>query len=600
MCLCLCLMSINTEAQVSDYELAETYYKNGEYEKALLYLEKLYELNPRGNTYDWYFNSLKMTGKLKEAEKVVKQQLKLAPRDLMLYTDYMELYLAEGNERKATQSFEDLLDALEQNRSMVKRLSDYFVAKQMPEKALEVFKKAKELNGGGYGYEFEVAEIMGAMGNYNEMIAAYLELLRLNPGYLNNVRRALLRTLNFDEEPQYAELIEEEVIRKIQQFPDQLIYNEFLIWLQLQQKDFFGAYIQAKALDLRNQEGGTRINQIAELAYNNNDKKAAVKAFEYLKESKPINQNIIDNAEYYLLKIKKETAIETADTALIADLKSQYGQAFQELKYSPVKVQLAIDYADFLFGQLNLPEQSQQVLEAALSWPNNKVNEAYLKLKLGDLYVAQNNVWEASLLFIQVEKQFKQDLIGHQAKYKNALVHYYTGNFEWAQNQLDVLKASTSKLISNDALDLSLLITDNLALDTITLPMEMFARADLLLAQNNFKVAQMTYDSILTDYPGHSLTDEVFYRHYEIAMKKRNYQQAEQHLKAILAVDENDILADKALFYLAELYANQLNNEQLAKEKYKQVMTDFPSSLYVAEARKKYRALRGDQPTLTP
>ena len=72
-------------------------------------------------------------------------------------------------------------------------------------------------------------------------------------------------------------------------------------------------------------------------------------------------------------------------------------------------------------------------------------------------------------------KEFKNDPLGHLAKFKNAQVYYFSGEYDWCQAQLDVLKASTSKLIANDALELSVLITDNYNMDTSETAMKLFA-----------------------------------------------------------------------------------------------------------------------------
>jgi tetratricopeptide (TPR) repeat protein len=189
---------------------------------------------------------------------------------------------------------------------------------------------------------------------------------------------------------------------------------------------------------------------------------------------------------------------------------------------------------------------------------------------------------------------FKEDAIGHEGKFRNARVSYFTGDFEWAQSQLDVLKASTSKLIANDALDLSLLITDNLALDTIYKPMELFAQADLFIYQNQLELALEKIDSILTEYPAHSLTDEIHFSKFEIYQKKGQFEKAANELDQILLFYADDIVADDAIFNLAEMSEDVFNDYERASELYEMILTDYSNSLYAVEARKRFRRLRGD------
>jgi TolA-binding protein len=55
-----------------------------------------------------------------------------------------------------------------------------------------------------------------------------------------------------------------------------------------------------------------------------------------------------------------------------------------------------------------------------------------------------------------------------------------------------------------------------------------------------------------------------------------------------------DILADDAYFLQGEIYELHLKNKEKAKELYREFLNKFPGSVYAAEARKRYRALRGD------
>ena len=78
----------------------------------------------------------------------------------------------------------------------------------------------------------------------------------------------------------------------------------------------------------------------------------------------------------------------------------------------------------------------------------------------------------------------KDSPLGEEARFRNAKLAYYRGDFEWTQTQLEALKSSTSELISNDAINLSVFIIDNLGMDTSETPMQMFAHAELLMYQN--------------------------------------------------------------------------------------------------------------------
>jgi outer membrane protein assembly factor BamD (BamD/ComL family) len=224
----------------------------------------------------------------------------------------------------------------------------------------------------------------------------------------------------------------------------------------------------------------------------------------------------------------------------------------------------------------------------------DEMNRAQAKLEKADITLFTGDIWEASLLYSQVEKAFKNDVLGQEAKFRNAKLSYYKGDFEWAQAQLLVLKAATSKLIANDALDLSMIITDNLGQDSVREPLQMFARADLLMYQNKDSLAEITLDSITKAYPFHPLADEVLFRKYKMAARKQDFKNALSLLETIAAKYPEDIFADDACYYSAEIYSLNLHDAQSAMKWYKELIEKYPGSIFTSDARYKYRRLRGD------
>ena len=168
------------------------------------------------------------------------------------------------------------------------------------------------------------------------------------------------------------------------------------------------------------------------------------------------------------------------------------------------------------------------------------------------------------------------------------------GDFEWAQAQFDILKASTSKLIANDALDLSVFIMDHLGLDTTAAPLEAYATADLLVFQNRFEEAFQKVDSLIAAFPEHALEDDILYLKANVYTKKREYNKAAESYQKIIDNYPDGIRADNAIFYLAGLYENHLSDIEKAQTLYETLFIDYSGSTFAVEARKKYRALRGD------
>ena len=219
---------------------------------------------------------------------------------------------------------------------------------------------------------------------------------------------------------------------------------------------------------------------------------------------------------------------------------------------------------------------------------------AECKMEYADVLLLQGNIWESLLYFSQVEKDFKEHPIGHEAKLRRAKISYFQGDFQWAQAQLETLKASTSKLIANDAMELSLLITDNYNLDTTEISMRAFAKADLLSYQQKYDKAIVKYDSVLTTFSGHSLSDEIYMRKAQIYFNQANYELALLEYEKIEKDWAYDILADDALYNRAKIYDDIFDDKENSMKIYEYILLEHNSSIYVAESRKRFRELRGD------
>ena len=281
-------------------------------------------------------------------------------------------------------------------------------------------------------------------------------------------------------------------------------------------------------------------------------------------------------------------------------LRQLYESTLSELGRTPANIKLVSGLADLKAYYLNDSPGAVALLQDAINMPGlGRKEQAQLKLELGDIQVLEGDIWDASLLYSQVDLDFKQDILGHEARLRNAKVSFYSGDFLWAKAQLDVLKASTSKLIANDAMELSLLITDNLGTDTVSPGLSLFAEAQLLTFQHRYDSAIAVLDTLTARFPMGSLGDDVLYARYSIAHARHQYTEAAGYLEKVVELYPNDILVDNAMYDLGKLYENDLGDKEQAKKWYEKLLFEQSGSIFVADAREHYRRLRGDRDNLT-
>ena len=586
---------VDAEAQ-TDLELAEFYYNEGSYPQAKLYLDGIWKKNKTNAVYQMYYATLLALDDFDTAEKVVKERLKRRHKNSRstALVDLGSLYLHFDKRDAALEAFMEALENLQPGRPSAVSLANAFIKLDELDMALATYERAEKL--GSTGFEYELANLQGMRGDFEGMIDAYMALLSTKPNYLRTVQNSLNRNLRLTTTEDNRELVRISLLRAIQTYPDNTVYPELLVWHFNQIRDFASSVIHAKALDLRLQEQGVRLMELGNTAQANGDVDTALECYRYVAAKGPDNPYYF-TARNEVLQVRFDalTAEVPADLDAMAQLADEYAASLRDLGVRSETAMMVKDRAHLLAFYLQRADEGIEDLEALLA--NNDLNErvaAACKLTLGDIYVFEGLIWDASLLFSQIVLDFKDDPLGHEAKFRNARVSYYGGDFNWAQSQLNALKASTSKLISNDAIDLSLLITDNFNLDTLTLPMEMFARADLLRMQRKFDDARTTLDSLTTDFPGHVLEDEVLMMSADMFLEQGRLDTAMTLYQEVVDLHFDDITGDDALWMLADLTHHRLNDEATAQTLYEKLLFDFPGSLHAVEARKRFRALRGD------
>ena len=588
--------AFSTSAQlVIQRPLADQFYNNGEYEKAAAIYEKIYDEDPNG-IFPNYLRCLMALKEYDKSEKMIRKMIKKNPDNLSYGVDLGFLYFVQGDNNKAKQQYEKAIKQLKPDQQQIITLANAFMSRQELDYALTTYLEGKKLMRGEYAFSLETAEIYFQKQDFTKMTEEYLNAVGENPAFVQNVQNILQTRLGKDPDNTKNDIVRTALLRRIQKNADQPVFSELLIWLFVQQKDFDSAFIQARALDKRQKEDGGRLMSLGSLSASNQNYDAAVKCYQYVIE-KGINTVYYVSARMEMLNTlnKKITESNTYTQADLLKLEADYVTALNELGKNAATASLIRGLSHLRVFYLAKTQDAMDDLQAAIDYGGiSKQVQAECKLELGDILLFTGNVWDSDLLYAQVDKSFKNDPLGQEAKFRRARLDYFRGDFLWAQAQLDVLKSATSQLIANDALSLSLLIQDNMGFDSSTEALSIYANADLFNYQNRNEEALHALDSLLLLYPDHSLTDDVWYKKAQIMDIKHDWVMEDTLLKKITEKYADGVLADDALFDRAELYEKKLNDKAKAMELYQDLLTKFPGSLYCVEARKRFRSLRGD------
>ncbi len=576
--------------------LAAQYLREGQYEQALSLYEELFAENPTPVIYNNYLETLFALDDYRQAERVVSRQIDQNPDAIRFRVDLAWVHQQAGNERRARRLMDDLIESLEASYREVVDLAMAFERRGFTDRTLETYLHGRQLLGERQPLHLRIAAIHEQQGRYRAMMEEYIDYLNDSRDEAERVRGILQDAIANDPGFERNDALRQVLLSRTQGSPDNVLYSEMLLWLSLQQQDFRMAFMQARALDRRLQQEGKPVLEVANLSTNSQNYTIAAQSYRYLLDLGEDSRHYLEALVGYLnVRFLSVISQYNYDREELLEIEKEYQDAIGRMGINNRNIQLVRNLANLQAFHLDKSDEAIGLLETTLELRNisNRV-KGECQIELADILLLTGEVWDATLLYSQVDRMFRDDPLAHEARYKNARLTYFIGEFDWAKAQLDILKAGTSRLIANDAMRLSLRIQDNLGTNGEPKPLLMFARAEQHIFMNHFDKALMTLDSINMRFPTHQISDDVLMARSEIMRHEGNYAAVDSLLAEIVEKHPGGLLADEALMQRAQLREHYFKQTDKAMALYQQVMLDYPGSVHTITARNRFRALRGD------
>lgn len=582
------ILFVTTASFSQSDALAKNYYEQGQFEKALRIYEKLSEQSPF--RLDYLMGVVEANQQLEnysEAEKILKEKLESGRNYPQLYIELGYNYSLQNKNELATENYNKAIAILDENPNFAYNLGNTFRKYSLLDEAVTTFEKAMTISD-KKDFNLQLAQIYGEQGKLEKMFESYLNLIEKSLSYNSTAQRYFSLYTTEDPSNEANLILRKILLKRSQQNPD-ILYNELLSWLFIQQKEYKKAFTQEKAIYKRVGEDLRGITNLAYIAISDEEYEVAREIVNYIIESSVTPQSRL-HGNQVLMKME----VKTATPKKYAEIEKKFEKLLDEFGQTRQTYLLQIDYNHFLAFKSNKHEAAIKNLKSLSKEPLTPFQEARVKMELADILVFDEKFNEALIYYSQIQKKVQNDVLAQEARFKVARTSYFKGDFEWAQVQLDVLKKSTSQLMANDAMELSLLIRDNSLEDSTQTALKKYARADLLELQEKNTKAITALDDLLTSHKGEKIEDEAWLKQGEIYEKIGEFEKAEANYLKIIQFYNDDILADDAHYRLAKIYEEKLEQPDKAKEQYEQIIFHFADSIYYVEARKKFRTLRGD------
>jgi TolA-binding protein len=580
-----------SSSQTIDERLAIQFYESNEFEKAESLFKKLYKQRSRSAlVYEYYLNTLIALKKGKDAERLVETHLKKTPENIGLRVDLGMVYDRFNKNEKAKNYFNKTIKSTSSSIYEIKSLANGFRRRGYLDEAIKVYDVGIKKYGTSTFYidliyTYRIGLKTKELANFS------IHLITEDPEKYSYVVQNL--NVVFDDSLSTSYL-QNKTLSYLQKKPNSVVLSLLFVECCVQQKQFNLALRQIISVDRLEAAGGKRVLGFAHLCVQNKAFTVAEDAFSYVVNLGESNLYYIDGQSGLINTLFVQTTLDiNPNKEKINELTTKIQKFIDQEGVSYKTAQSIFRLAEINVFYLDKTAVAVALLLKLLKTPRLKGSfVAKTKLLIGDCYLMLNNIWDARLMYGQVEKQFKEDALGQEARFKSAQLSYYIGDFDWAKNQLDILKTATTQLISNNALELSLLIQDNTGLDSTDNAMKEYASVEFLLYQNKISKCKETLNLLPFKYPNHSLNDEILYLKAQVQEKLGNYVAANQIYESVYKNYSTDLLADNALYRSAMINLQVLKNKAVAVQLFEKIILEYSSSLYVSRARDFYYQLK--------
>lgn len=568
-------------------QLAQNYLDRGEFDKAILIYEDLIKVQP--NNYQYFLKQILCYQQLKQfekSEKIIQSRIERT-KQANLYVELGYNYQLQKNQDKADKNYKIAIDKIAENPNNVYIVSGSFEQKSLIQQAIDAYEMAVKVTPTA-NYDYQTALLQGQLGKLELMTDKLLDYSFVNQANLPLVQNQLVRFMMEDTQKTFTEYLKKALLLRTQKTQD-LFWNQYMSWFFVQQKDYGKAFVQEKAIFKRNPDNFYNIINLAKLAIDDNENETAREILNFiLANTQDLDLQI--QANYQLVSMD----IDAASAKEYPAIKTKLDLLLKQFGTTPYSLNLQILNAHFEAFYLRTFDSAKTNLTNALALPLNNYQKAEVKIELADVLLLDEKFNQSIIYYAQVEDDLENDEVAHEASLKMAKASYYKGDFDWAQKQFKVLKSSTSQLIANDAMEYFLLISDNTVEDSTQVALKKFSKADFLGYQNKNTEALQAFKLILEQHKGQSIEEVTLLRLGKLYEKQNDFQQALHNYQEIIDKHPESIYVDEALFFAAEIYRKQLQDNEKAKAYYEKIIFTHEDSIYFVEARNNYRKLRGD------
>ncbi len=591
--------------------LAQSFEQGGEWERAVELYESLY----RSDTNNYvYFDGLRrgytQLRQFDKAINLIKSRLQVQPTDVGLLASLGGLYYESGSERTADSLWDRIIRFDPKNIGLYRMVAAQMMEHRLFDQAVQTYLAGRKATGNDQAFTEELATMYLVLQQYSAASTEYVKLLRTSPQQLPLVQSRIGSFTIRDEGLRAATEVTREEVKK---YPDNTTLRKLDAWLAMEGKDYQTALEEYRAIERLSGSSGSELLNFASRALQDGQYRVASEAYHDITDLSRVT-TIVSQARFGYARSAEYLSSQADSASSPAPAREQSQATTESSGVSEIRksYQEAIGlYEGVIRDYPNSDLAAQSYFRIGTIRMNkfldfNGAIEAYTKArktaqtlelggealsKIAEVYVAENDLPSArkeyhSLTMIPLPA-YQQ-----RALFRIAEIDYFEGKFDTALTALKQLAANLNSDISNDVLTLEYFIAENNTTNPAALVA--YAKADLLLRQLRYSESLALFNDVVRRFPGSFLVDDASMKIGELQLLLNQPEDALSTFRHIVEDMPESILRDHAQMKIAETYQFVLKDKAKAIAAYEFILAKFPHSLYLEEARKRIRLLRGD------
>lgn len=590
-------------SQVGRFQLAESFMRAAQYQRAISLLEGLYDDSPETHVfYERLREAYESVKRYDAAIALVDKKIEQETSPIIYVSDKARLQFLKGDEATARLTWQSAIDSNPSSSSVYLLVYRSLMQVRLFDFSIEILEKGRLYLGNKSLFQTDLAQLYNLTSQHEKAAIEYLDLLNVNQNQLNYVRSQMGPFLTTPESLEKSIAV---VGAGVATEPLNRSYRELLAWLLVEDDQFRPALDVYRAIDRLEREEGKMLFAFAGVASDGGAYDVALEAYDEVLRRYPLGPAAPDALRG--LGLMQEKWAETLGEAVFDEAgkrlpRNHFNEALdtyqrflieypQHQMFPDVLRRIGLLHQDVFYDYTS----AYTVLTEVIGRYPQTIVADQAAYDLGRLAVMENRLEDARLEFSRLLTRLRTGDLADLSRYELAMLHFYKGEFDTAQGFTEAMQENTSTDVANDAIAMKVMLIENRGPDSLDVPLRSFSKTKLLTRQRQWDTALHQLNDLLAAFGSHPLADDISFDRAELLAKTAEPEKAISAFLEIPLFFPGSFLADRSLFGAATIQYKILGDNEAAIATFERVLNEYPGSLLITATREQIRRLRGDE-----